>query len=499
MQLQRWHVPARWDAGVIRHITRTLWRRMPPAVLLVGAVGLLASGCGASSTNSALQARLLSSSDLPAGWAAAPSTANHLAVKGTSCLANLPAHPKGFTYASASFVEGTAVPTFSETLSQGKAAARTWRRLQHDLKSCRTADLVIGGKTYRSTVHPLALPRIGTASAAYTWAFHIAGIPIGSDLILFRLGSYRGEITYGSLGPPLPRTVMTFAHAAVKKIKSGTALVPPTVSITSAPVRIAHTTLGNVAYREIGNGPPLLMIMGYGGTMDTWDPRFIDALAQHYQVVVFNNAGIGSTAALPKPISIDAMANQTSALIHTLGFKRTNVLGWSMGSMIAQALTVLHPSQVQKLILCAGYPGNGKSLQPTQAAINDLNSGNAKKIDSVLFPANQQGAQNTYLAALSSYSDAPSASATIISAQAGVVLGWWAGKDPAGHGAAAIKAPTLVADGMADRLDPIRNTYLLAHLIPGAKTQVYPDAGHAFLFQYEASFIPVIRAFLNAG
>ena len=57
------------------------------------------------------------------------------------------------------------------------------------------------------------------------------------------------------------------------------------------------------------------MITGYSGTMQNWDPRFVDALAQHYRVVIFDNAGIGPTAALPAPLSIDAMANQTSALI----------------------------------------------------------------------------------------------------------------------------------------------------------------------------------------
>jgi pimeloyl-ACP methyl ester carboxylesterase len=101
--------------------------------------------------------------------------------------------------------------------------------------------------------------------------------------------------------------------------------------------------------------------------MEAWDRRFVDALAQHYHVVIFDNAGVGQTRALPAPLTIDAMASQTSALITALGLTRPDILGWSMGTMIAQALAVLHPGQVRRLVLCAAYPGNGTAIRPPQA------------------------------------------------------------------------------------------------------------------------------------
>ena len=128
-------------------------------------------------------------------------------------------------------------------------------------------------------------------------------------------------------------------------------------------MQIAHTLLGAVAYREVGTGPPLLLITGFSGTMESWDPRLVNALAQHDRVIIFDNAGIGKTAGLPAPLTIDAMADQTSALLDTLGLARTDVLGWSMGSMIAQALAVRHPNHVRRLILCAGYPGNATTIR----------------------------------------------------------------------------------------------------------------------------------------
>jgi pimeloyl-ACP methyl ester carboxylesterase len=78
---------------------------------------------------------------------------------------------------------------------------------------------------------------------------------------------------------------------------------------------------------------------------------------------------------------------------------------------------------------------------------------------------------------------APGAPAGTVTAQGHAVDQWWAGLDPASQQGAKITAPTLIADGTADRLDPPANSHALAGLIPRAKLTLYPDAGHAFLFQ----------------
>jgi pimeloyl-ACP methyl ester carboxylesterase len=115
----------------------------------------------------------------------------------------------------------------------------------------------------------------------------------------------------------------------------------------------------------------------------------------------------------------------------------------------------------------------------------------------VLFPAGQTAAQYTYIAAISSYPAAPAAPAGTVTAQGHAVDQWWAGTDPAGQHAANIAVPTLIADGTADQLDPLADSRTLAHLIPGAKLTLYPDAGHAFLFQDQAAFVPLIESFLG--
>jgi len=270
---------------------------------------------------------------------------------------------------------------------------------------------------------------------------------------------------------------------------------PP--SVLSSPVRVAHTSLGTVGYRIVGSGPPLVMIMGYPATMEDWDPRFVDALARHYRVVIFDNAGIGATQRLPGPLTIDAMARQTGALIDTLRLSRPDVLGWSMGGMIAQALAVLDPSQVGRLVLCATFPGTGRDVVPS-ATVKALTRLEPRHVEAVLFPANQARAYNAYAAAISGYPPTAGPSAAVRAAQRRAVTQWWTGKDPAGRKTAAISVPTLIADGTADWVDPVANARALAGLIPGARLVLYPDAAHAFLFQDGTQFAGAVESFLKA-
>jgi pimeloyl-ACP methyl ester carboxylesterase len=271
---------------------------------------------------------------------------------------------------------------------------------------------------------------------------------------------------------------------------SSPAIAPGTALVVSAPVRIAHTRLGPIGYRVVGTGPPLILIMGYAGTMEVWDPRLIHALARHNRVVMFDNAGVGRTqplrGELAAKLTIDAMADQTSALIDTLGLGRPDVLGWSMGGMIAQALAVLHPAQVRRLVLCATYPGTG-TVVPSQAAIRTGS----------LFPANQVEAYNAFTAAISEYPAAPAAPADAKTAQAAAVTKWWDGTDAAGRKIARISVPTLIADGTDDQLDPVANDHTLARLIPRSRLVLYPDAGHGFLFQEGTRFASLVESFLT--
>lgn len=267
-------------------------------------------------------------------------------------------------------------------------------------------------------------------------------------------------------------------------------------NVRTAPTRIAHTAAGTVGYREVGAGSPLLLITGFGASMDDWPPSFVDSLADHHEVIVFDNAGVGRTAPAASS-SIAAMANQTSDLISALHLHRPAVLGWSMGGMIAQALAVDHPAQVSRLVLAATQAGTGQALPVPATAAAQLASPNPVTVLGVLFPPDQTSAAGAYVTEILRYPSFYQAPAATKASQSLAIQQWLAGQDPPGRQVGKLRVPTLVADGTLDRLDPTANDRLLAASVPGARLILYPDAGHAFLFQDASSFIPAVERFLD--
>jgi pimeloyl-ACP methyl ester carboxylesterase len=273
---------------------------------------------------------------------------------------------------------------------------------------------------------------------------------------------------------------------------------PPPADILSAPTLVARTFLGDVGYREAGHGSPLLLIAGSGSSMDAWAPDFVDALAAHHTVVVFDNAGVGRTSPLPAPLTVSAMADQTSALISALRLRRPAVLGWSLGGMVAQALAVRHPGQVGRLVLAATQSGTGAALPIPAAAAAALDSGNPAEVLSVLFPADQLTAARAYGLAIAQYPGFYQGPVAVRTAQEAAIQEWMTGADPAGRHPERIRVPALIADGASDALDPAPNATVLAHSLRRAHARVllYPDAGHAFLFQDAPQFTAAVEDFI---
>ncbi|GAH97822.1 unnamed protein product, partial [marine sediment metagenome] len=118
-----------------------------------------------------------------------------------------------------------------------------------------------------------------------------------------------------------------------------------------------HDAENLFAYKKFGEGDPLLLIMGYSGTIDLWATEMLKELAARYQVIIFDNRGMGKTTASDKEFTIELFADDTRGLLDALGIERAHVLGWSLGTYIAQEFALTYPDKVDKLILYAGDCG----------------------------------------------------------------------------------------------------------------------------------------------
>jgi pimeloyl-ACP methyl ester carboxylesterase len=273
---------------------------------------------------------------------------------------------------------------------------------------------------------------------------------------------------------------------------------PP--SITSVPVQVIQTSDGTVSYRSDGSGRPLVLIMGFSGSQDAWSPDFVNALAKRHRVITFDNAGIGQTAMLPGTLTISAMADQTAALIAALHLRHPDVLGWSEGGMIAQALVVRHPGDVRRLVLCATFSGNGKATPTSDsnasALLNAAVTSNNTAMMTLIFPPDRLATQSqAYETSVTKYLGFYLAPSTVDQAQWTAILGWAGGREQAGHGRIAV--PTLIGDGADDVLTLPVNARKMARAITGAKVVIYPDAGHGFLFQDATAWAARVNTFLG--
>ena len=126
---------------------------------------------------------------------------------------------------------------------------------------------------------------------------------------------------------------------------------PTAVSISTTPVHYADVNGVRLGYREFGAGEPILLIEGFGATIDTWNTTFLGILASKYHVYTYDHRGMGYSSDNNDTPTISLYADDASGIIHALGYESMNVYGVSMGSTVSQQLVIDHPERVRKLVL----------------------------------------------------------------------------------------------------------------------------------------------------
>jgi pimeloyl-ACP methyl ester carboxylesterase len=269
-------------------------------------------------------------------------------------------------------------------------------------------------------------------------------------------------------------------------------------------------TAGNgidYAYRDLGEGDvPLVLLQHFRGNLDNWDPALIDALAADRRVVTFDNVGVGATSGTT-PDTIEAMARGAIAFIDALGLQRVDLLGFSIGSFVAQEIALIRPDLLRRVVLASAAPQGAAGMHgwapEVIAAVGSPETSPERYISVFFAPTDTsraagQEAAGRIFGGRAANRDEPTTWQTR-QAQYDAVCTWGIPNHSLLERVGAIDVPVLVANGDSDPMILPRYSYLLAGLLPDARLTIYPDSAHGFLFQHHTQFAEDVNAFLAAG
>ena len=232
--------------------------------------------------------------------------------------------------------------------------------------------------------------------------------------------------------------------------------------------------------------------------MADWDPSFIDRLAASNELILLNNRGIGGSTDDGQSFAIAKLATDVAHVIESLGIERANVMGWSMGGFIAQALALNYADRVDKLVLLStdsggieadlASPDVWSKLVDTSGTPNEQ----ARRLFFLLFP--NQVAESFYRR----FGDIVAAAraqlpAELLNLQAAAMDAWH--RNGVANQLREIRVPVLIATGTEDIVIPASNALKLVNKIPGAWVAQFPNSGHAFVAQYPRELADLINSF----
>ena len=276
-------------------------------------------------------------------------------------------------------------------------------------------------------------------------------------------------------------------------------------SYSALPNQLVSAPRGvDYAYREAGQGElPLILLQHFRGNLDSWDPALVDDLAAARPVIAFDNAGVGGSTGATPP-TIEQMAHDAIAFITARQFSRVDLLGFSIGSFVAQEIALIRPDLVRRVVLASSAPAGAEGIHGWAAdvigAVGKPET-SAEEYLGVFFtssPASRKAGQEALGRMYARTEDRDATVAWAVrEAQYDAVCAWGIPDHAKLQRLAAIDQPVFVANGDGDPMIPPRYSHLIAGLLPHATVKVYPDAAHGFLFQHHAEFAADVTEFLG--
>ena len=269
--------------------------------------------------------------------------------------------------------------------------------------------------------------------------------------------------------------------------------------------RVAADNGIEYAYRVLGDGDvPLVLLQHFRGNLDNWDPALVDALAAERRVVTFDNVGVGATTGRT-PNTIEAMARDAIAFLEAMDFQHVDLLGFSIGSFVAQEIALIRPEMLRRAVLASSAPKGAADMHgwaPEVIGAVGAPETSPQGYLSVFFAptetsreAGQQAAGRIFGARTTDRDEQTTWQTR--QAQYDAVCAWGIPNHSLLERVAAIELPVFVANGDSDPMILPRYSHLLAGLLPDARVTIYPDSAHGFLFQHHGRFAADVHAFLE--
>ncbi|MBB3870816.1 alpha/beta fold hydrolase [Brevundimonas mediterranea] len=274
----------------------------------------------------------------------------------------------------------------------------------------------------------------------------------------------------------------------------------------TAPTRHVDVDGDRFAYRRWGKAdsgqPPLLFFQHFRGGMDHWDPLMTDGLAAGREVILYNYRGSASSSGTPRN-TIEDMADDAAKVIAALGLSQVDVVGFSLGGMVAQEFTRRHPDRVRRLMLLGTQPRGGNP--DPDPKIFEVAPRPIPTVDDFLFlffgpsEAAKQAGRAFWDRRHQRVDQDPPSSPELMMGQIEANTAFVTPLDPERPFAhlAEITQPTLIVNGVNDVMIATINSWHMVQNIPNAQLIVYPDAGHGAQFQYPERFLKHALQFLE--
>lgn len=255
---------------------------------------------------------------------------------------------------------------------------------------------------------------------------------------------------------------------------------------------------GDIHFETAGEGPPLLLIMGLGGSSVDWTPEFVLGLAADFKCILFDQRGCGQSDPPVGEVTIPGMALDAIALLDHLKIAKADVMGISLGGMIAQRMAIDHPARVRRLVLVSTCCGGTKGVRASEAEHKRIffSAPGAEGVRNSIVRMCAPGLEERRPGVIDSFVDRKMERPgrfRIMQAQLNAGLA-----DERHDELPKITAPTLIVSGDADPLLPAVNTEVLHRQIRDSRVEIIPDCGHLPMLEYPERLRALVGEFLCA-